>query len=76
MIQDLISRLIVNENEKSIYQNLSLGVDKHVFSFLLTQYIFEHRVRLTHKLFDVFSAILHSKEEYNNNLHFEKVRFI
>ena len=28
LMQDLISRLIENENEISIYQNLSLGVDK------------------------------------------------
>ena len=28
LIQDLISRLIVNENEISIYQNLTLGVGK------------------------------------------------
>ena len=27
LIQDLISELIANENETSIYQNLSLGVD-------------------------------------------------
>ena len=27
LIQDLISRLIVKENEMSIFQNLSLGID-------------------------------------------------
>ena len=27
VIQDLVSRLIVNENGISVYQNLSLGVD-------------------------------------------------